>query len=464
MYNILQYTKKAVILSLVTFLLIPNIASALTFNPNLIISDNDLENGDSMSVNRIQRFLGNQGNLGGYSTLDPWGNEKSAAQIIFDAGHYWTISPQYLLVRMQIEQSLITGALTDYRLNWATGYGVCDGCSTTDPEVIKYRGFFNQVNWGARKIRESYLTDLENNGMTFTGWGPGITKTTGDGYNITPANDATAAMYTYTPWVYNANYNIWNFYNSWFAKNYPDGSLLQVHGEHGVYLIQNGKKRAFLSRTALISRFDASRIILVSYSDLDAYEDGLPFRFANYSLIRSTDTGRVFLIDGNTRRYIESPEVFRAIGFNPEEIENATEAELVSYSFGPNINMQSIYPTGVLLQSKETGGISYVENGIRQSIWSKEILQSRFPDKTPVIVEQATIDQYTKGDPVKFKDGELITSPGMRGVYFISNGQRRGIASKETFEALGLKWENLIWTTDRAVEIHIEGEPIDIEA
>ncbi len=445
----------------ILLLLAPSIVQAASFSPHLIISDADLQSA-GMSVERIQRFLDDKGNLGSIRADDPWGNTKTAAQIIYDAAKHWRISPQYLMVRMQIEQSLITGSVTQRRLDWATGYGVCDGCSKDDPRIQQYQGFFNQVNWAARKVRQSYLTDLENKGMTFTGWGPGITKRTGDNFDVTPANNATAALYTYTPYVYNANYNIWRFWNDWFTKQYPDGSLLQVHGEPGVYLIQDGKKRAFTSRTALVTRYDPSRIIQVSLSDIDAYENGQPFKFANYSLVRSAQSGRVFLIDGNERRYIESPEVFRKIGFNPEEIIVVNESELSPYDFGTNINMQSIHPTGVLLQSKETGGITYVENGIRHSIWSREILQNRYSHLTPVIVEQSTIDQYSKGDPVKFKDGELITSPGSRGVYFISNGYKRGIANKDTFDGLGFRWENITWTSDEAVRIHPTGEPIDL--
>ncbi len=457
--------KRTIYIVLALLLIAPQAAMAADFDKNYILTDTDLENADAMSVNRIQRFLeAKNSGLATYSTSDPNGDQKSAAQILYDAGQFWTINPQYLLVRMQIEQSLTTATNpTQAQLDWATGYAVCDSCSKTDPRVAQYRGFFNQVNWGARKIRTSYLTDLENNGMTFTGWGPGITKTTGDGYQVTPVNDATAALYTYTPYVYNANYNIWSFWNQWFTKFYPDGTLLQVEGENGVYLIQNGKKRAFLSKSALVSRFDQTRIIFVSRSDIELYEDGAPIRFQNYSLIRSTATGRVFLIDGDERRYIESPEVFRLIGFNPEEIIDATEDELSPYTFGPNITIESIYPTGVLLQSKETGGISYVENGIRQSIWSREILESRFSNRIPVVVEQTSIEQYEKGDPIKFNDGELITSPNSRGVYVISNGERRGIASKDTFDSLGFKWENIIWTSDKALEIHTLGDPVSVE-
>ncbi|XOU94948.1 MAG: hypothetical protein ACNFW9_02660 [Candidatus Kerfeldbacteria bacterium] len=466
--RVAKITKKIVIISFISLLITPQLTMALTFNPNFIMSDNDLVNSTSMSVNRIQSFLDSKGALGSYVTLDPWGNQKTAAQIISDAGTYWGISPEYLMVRMQIEQSLITDpTLIERQYDWATGYGVCDSCSTSDPNVIKYKGFFNQVNWAARALKgDYYLGGLATRGTTISGWAPGITKTISDTFGtfaVTPVNDATAVMYTYTPHVYNGNFNIWTYWNRWFTKNYPDGSLLQAEGDSGVFLIQLGKKRPFYSRSALVTRFDVSKIILVSPTDLDAYETGKPIRFPNYSLIRSTDSGRVFLIDGDNRRYIESPEVFRQIGFNPEEIIEATDSELNDYTWGDNITINSIHPTGILLQSQENGGISYVENGIRHSIWSREIFQSRFANRKPVVVEQTTIDQYEQGDNILFRDGELVTSPGTRSVFIISNGQRRPVASADAFNSLSFEWSNLITTTDKALSIHPLGESIGLE-
>ncbi|MBI5037993.1 MAG: hypothetical protein HZC01_04825 [Candidatus Kerfeldbacteria bacterium] len=455
----------AFMLVLTPLLSLPQAAFAATFNYNMILTDNELENSLTMTVSQIQRFLELKGSgLARYATTDVAGAQKSAAQIIYDAARYWRINPQYLIVRMQVEQSLITTASpTQRQLDWATGFGVCDSCSVTDPAVIKYKGFFSQVNWAARRFRESYLPDIESRGYTFTGWGPGITKRTGDGYLVTPVNKATAGLYTYTPHVYNGNYNVWRFFNEWFTKVYPDGSLLQAQGEQGVYFIQSGKKRPIMNRSALVSRFDPTRIIIVSRTTLELYPNGEPIKFANYSLIRSQNTGRVWLIDGDLKRYIESPDVFRKIGFNPEEVVNAPEGDLTSYTRGQNINMQSIYPTGVLLQSKESGGITYVENGIRHAIVSREILQNRFPTRRPVIVEEATIREYAAGDPILFKDGELVTSPGSNGVYYISNGQRRGIASPEVMETLGLKWKNLIRTTDKSVFLHPEGPKLNVK-
>ncbi|MFH1207867.1 MAG: hypothetical protein V1668_04735 [Patescibacteria group bacterium] len=467
--------KKIIAIFSLIMLIGPQAALAASFNPNSILSDNDLVNSKTMTAAQIQKFLDSKGGLGAYQTTDPWGNAKNASQIIYDAAAYWQVNPQYLMVRMQIEQSLVTMASpTQTRLDWATGYGCPDstGCGTN------YKGFFNQVNWAARILTSTelnnsgnprgYLPHISKLGYSISGWGPGITKTVIDlngtsTTQVTPANKATAALYTYTPHTYNGNYNIWYYWSQWFSKNYPDGSLLQVQGQSGVYLIQNGKKRPFLSRTTLVSRYDPSRIIQVSDSDLSLYADGLPIKFANFSLVRDLGNNRTYLLDGDQKRYIESTEVFREIGYNPNEILDVQAGELSSYADGPNINMLSVFPTGVLLQSKQTGGVAYVQDGVMHPIMSKEILKNRFANRNIVVVDQATLDQYPRSEPIKFQDGTLATSPGANGIWVISNGMRRGIPSKQAFDALGYKWANIIRTNDTALlTAHPEGDPISI--
>lgn len=456
---------KTLKLSLTLFTLVALLAPTLVqavFNPNFILSDTNLIQSTAMSKERIQSFLDSQGSgLARYSTnVGP--TKISAAEIIYNTGLSWTINPQYLLVRLQVEQSLITtSSPTQRQLDWATGYAVCDSCSTTDPAIQEYKGFYNQVNWAARRIRERYLPDLQQNGMTFTGWGPGITKTSGDGYAVTPANNATAALYTYTPHVYNANFNVWRLWNLWFTKNYPDGSLLQEESG-GVWKIENGKRRPFLSRSAFFSRYDANQLILVSQTDLEPYDIGVPIKFPNYALIKDPD-GHVYLLDGDTKRRILSPEVFRSIGFNPEEIITANKGDLDYYSHGDVISIESSHPSGILLQSSETGGIVFVQDGVRHSIWSKEILNSQFRNRSVTVVDEDTILQYEKGDPVLFRDAELVTSENHRSVYFISNGTKRPIMSKDVFNELGFSWGNIIWTTDKALDIHPTGDPINTE-
>ena len=452
-------SKKIIFIICLLSLFIPEIVLA-DFNQNYVISDLDLEDNNSMSLGRIQTFLESKSSYLSSFTTPVSDVIKTAANVIYDVAQRYIISPKFIITTLQKEQSLITDPdPSQDQLDWATGFGVCDSCSKTDPTIQKYKGFFNQLDNTGKRVRESYLSDLNSRGYTISGWGPGITKTTGDGYSVTPYNNATAVLYTYSPHV-SSNLSFWNIWNRWFLKRYPDGSLLRVQGETGIWLIRNNKRNPFQSKAAFLFSYDYKKVIDVSKNDLEAYDYGTPIKFPDYSLLQAP-SGGVYLLVNGAKRPIISKEVFKSIGFNPEELIPVTWSDLEAYPTGEKITMDSVYPTGILLQSKQSGGIYYVENGIKHSIFSKEILNSRFRRRKWTVAAQSEIDKYPSGEPVKFMDGELVTSPNSNGVYLISDGNRLPIPSKEIFDQMGFKWSNIIKTTDRALEIHPLGQRID---
>ena len=462
---------KKIIASLLLFVFfLPQAVQAFHFNKNNIISDSDLTNHRTLSLSGIDSFLRTKGSGLVGMVFPAVDGDKTAAQIIYDAAQYYRISPKYLVVRIQLEQGLVTDSdLAQSQIDWATGYGCPDGYSCSE----KYRGFFSQINESAKAMRgEKYLGGIEQRGATISGWGVGITKTTLDGIVVTPENKATACLYTYTPWVgkYGGGTPLWGgnsllakTWYEWFQKKYPDGTLVRQEGEPGIWLIQNGQRRPFHSRSAFYASHDPAKVINISSVELEVYPLGRPIKYADYSLIQSPG-GTIYLIVDGQKRGIASMEVFRNIGFNPMEVIRTDWSDINAIPDGPDITMESVYPTGALLQSQETGGIFEVENGIKHPIWSKEILQNRFPNQKWTLVTEEELNLYPKGEPVKFQDGELVTSPGTNAVFVISNGERRKIASREVFESLGYHWENIIWTSDQALlKAHPLGQTIDLQ-
>ncbi|MCK4554066.1 hypothetical protein KAU19_03825, partial [Candidatus Parcubacteria bacterium] len=276
---------------------------------------------------------------------------------------------------------------------------------------------------------------------------------------VAPANQATAALYNYTPHVYNGNYNFYNIWQRWFTRSYPDGSLLQAEGEVGVWLIQNNKKRPFLTKGALASRYDINKILTVNRSDLDAYQKGAPIKFPQYSLIRSP-RGTIFLLVDDKRRGFASGEAFRQIGINPEEVMDASWEDINAYIEGKPITATSTYPTGALLQNKTTGGVYWVIEGTKAPIWDAIFLKTKFKHKKIIPVSPEELADYTTIGPVIFEDGELIKSPNSPAVYVISGGQKRPITSGKIFENLGYKWENIITISPKVLYLYEQGEAI----
>lgn len=436
------------------FLLSPfNFSEAAEFDPGFIISDFEMTDYTSLAQESIQKFLDTKtGTLKNYKALDKDGNEKLVSQIIFEVSQTYKINPKYLLTLLQKEQSLIDDPTpTQDQYDWATGYGICDTCDKNDPELAHFKGFAQQLHSAAAQM-EYYLE--HPNEFSFIAGQTYIV----DGHEITLATIATAALYNYTP-HYHGNFIFWKNWQKWFVTTYPDGSLLKTSDDSVVYYIQNGLKRPILSWAALVSKFDPRKIIIVSREELQKYNTGLAIEFPEFSLIRSP-RGTIYLLADDKKKGIVSMDVFRTIGFNLDEVIDLDWDEINKYPEGEPITSNSIYPTGALLQNKLTGGVYYVKDGIKNPIYSKEILKSNFTGKTIIPVSSDELEKYTLGEPVKFKDGELVTSDKTKTVYVVSNGSKCPIFSGEVFEKLGYKWENIIKTTQKALDIHPTGVTI----
>ncbi|HDQ15525.1 MAG TPA: hypothetical protein ENN45_00520 [Bacteroidetes bacterium] len=431
------------------FFITPLFVSAATFNPNMILTDAELTNYTSMDMNAIKNFLTDKGSfLANY--VEP-NVRMYVYQIIYEVAQVYRINPKYLLVLLQKEQGLITNSNPSQgRLDWATGYGCPDG-SAGNP---KYQGLANQIDWGAGGTRYVFDHPEKFNyqvGQTYT-----ISDT-----QVTIANDATRALYVYTPHI-QGNKNLFTLWNSWFSTTRPDGSLLQNVEDGGIWLIENNKRRPFLTKTAFASRYSFDKVIEVKQADLEKYEIGEPIQFANYSLLRKP-SGEIYLLDNEILRQVENMEAFRLLGFNPEEVVETTEDDLKNFKLGEPIGVGSAYPTGALLQDNSTGGVYYVKNGVKYPIWSKILMKLYYADKKLTAVSPEELEQYPTGGAVKLQEGELVKAKDVPTVYVISAGLKRPIANAETFESLGYKWSNIITLDKKILNLHSTGAEVLIE-
>lgn len=214
-------------------------AVAASFNPSYLISNTDFVDTGGMNTAEIQQFLNNRGScLSNYSQ-----DGRSAAQIIYDAAHghgdasgsmngitinssTGTVNPEVLLVTLQKEQSLISdhSRCTDNVLRKAMGYG-CPDSGDCNP---KYNGFTKQVEWGAWQLRYNYER-ASGHGFSDYQVGQSFCFDDCNGQHCGRFdNRATAALYRYTPHVYNGNYNFWNLYHNTYQFQRPSYSYSYV--------------------------------------------------------------------------------------------------------------------------------------------------------------------------------------------------------------------------------------------
>jgi hypothetical protein len=203
-------------------------ASAVTFNPALIVSDGSMRASDCLSQQGVQDFLAAQkGPLKSLVTTDYAGKKKPASQIIFEACKQWHISPRVMLTMLQKEQSLLTRtSLATNTLSRAIGAG-CPNGSTN-----KYPGFGQQMWYGARLL-DGYGEG--KNGSTVALYKAGIYVT--DIYQkpnvkVYVSNLSTYKLYIYNPSIgaktpygdlskqsstVSGNANFWMIYRKYFG-------------------------------------------------------------------------------------------------------------------------------------------------------------------------------------------------------------------------------------------------------
>ncbi len=184
------------------------------FDKDDLIADRDFLNRNGMTPDQVQRFLertpyGTRSILATYR--DPR-TSRTAAEIIYEASARYGLNPLLLLVRLQMEQGLIRASSTNDRVYAETQRGafnpsessmdIAFGCGCPHSPVCNddYRGFANQAECAAGTLRRSFERATSREG-TVEGWSVGRAKRTNDGITVTPRNAATAALYTYTPWV-----------------------------------------------------------------------------------------------------------------------------------------------------------------------------------------------------------------------------------------------------------------------
>ncbi len=122
------------------------------------------------------------------------------------------INPLVLLVTLQKERGLVSRTTSPSRhsVDYAFGCGCPDGGSCS----LTFKGLDKQLACAANAFR-SYADDLDAGGTTIGGFKPGVSTRVLDGTRVTPANRATAMLYTYTPWIQKGFGGNWLFWNIW---------------------------------------------------------------------------------------------------------------------------------------------------------------------------------------------------------------------------------------------------------
>lgn len=246
-------------------------ANASDWDPGYIIDDALFYDSTSMSASDIQSFL--DGKLrscrAGYTCLKNYAQStdnrpvdafcngysaapsQTAAQIIDNVARSCGISQRVLLVMLQKEQGLITDPAPSA---WSYSAAMGQGCPDTAPCDPATQGFFYQMYYAARQL-EIYRAYPNSFGYRAQRWNNILynPSTACGAKSVFINNQATAALYIYTPYTPNdaalanlygegdscssyGNRNFWRLFTDWFGdtrKYTPHPGFVDYWNTHG---------------------------------------------------------------------------------------------------------------------------------------------------------------------------------------------------------------------------------------
>lgn len=476
------FQKKITVVLLGAFFFQPLSAFALEvrpeFNPGVIIPDTAFDDTNTFGgAEGIQRFLESKDSVLANTSLDflaklsepkdtalkqALGDPQSsldhlrtAAELIWDVSQVSGLNPQVILVTLQKEQGLITSSIAPDRLqrslNHAMGFDCPDstGCGKLFP------GFYYQLFGNVDTEGNRYLgatKSLMKSFMTPGGRGPTvdgavakvgqtipISNTLGDyagiakEQSVTIGNRATAALYRYTPHVFNGNYNFWKFFTSWFK--YPNGTLLVSVSDGVIYIIQNGARQRIPTFVATARGLNLTTARTASPTELAGYPLGATYAPPD-NTIASTNGALFVFVDGLL--HPASSFVLTQRELDPGKSLPLSEAEANLFSQGAQLTPAD----GTVLRGQLDPAVYLVDQGVLR-YYSPFTFKQYNAAKKLQFIPDSEIALYPKQGQVIPLEGTLVQAPAGTDVYLVSQGRRLSL-TPELFKNLEFSQKNVV--------------------
>ncbi len=482
------------------------------FNPNKLIEDSVFKDKSAMgSAQAVQKFLeeknsvlantsssfistlGEPTSSSLKSTLEDPNTSSSAsrtaAQLIWDAAQSSGLNPQVILATLQKEQSLVTGRQnsTPEQLQRALNFAMGFGCPDSQPCGELYKGFYFQLFGNVDSEGNRYLGAAKSLMKSFStpgGRGPyynGSVAKVGDtiilnntlgGYegveaqqSVTIKNSATAALYRYTPHVFNGNYNFWRYMNTWFGSHVsdkedssalPNGTIVKANRIY--YMIQDGKSyriNDFVKDFRKIST-KSKKIKSLTAKQLKAYPEAGLLGLPDNTVVKVGDKLYVFI---DNKIFEASESVLKQRGLSSGSAKEVTEVNLKDFMpallLPPN--------EGTVLRGVTGPEVYVVENAQLRLVSSLVFKQRGLAGKVQIVPDEE-LELYQKGGFLPPLDGTMVKSPKDPTVSLIANRIRRPIPSLVVFKTYGKTFADIETISDdefQAIPLGALAEPKD---
>lgn len=421
----------------------------------------------------------------------------SSAQIIYNASQTYNISPLVLIVMLK-KESLGPVTADTWPLKSQYKYAMGYACPDSGPNYsancdASKAGFYKQMMTAAWQL--NYYKEHPNDYRYHIGWND-------IQYSTDPAcgtkrvyieNMATLSLYIYTPYTPNSaalaaypgtapcgaygNRNFFAYFKEWFGITSYNGKAIKGSASgSGVYLVENGIKRAFDSVDALYSHnYSWDKVITVSDSLIASIPAGpdVGINIAAYTgkLIKGNASGSgIYLVDSTSRRPFDSAAAFNSYGYDWSKILTVSDIVMTDIPVGAPLGVNiSTYNKKALRGSAAGSGVFLIENGIKRAFDSVDALYSHnYSWDKVVTVSDSTMASIPTGPALGINiaayTGKLIKSNmSGSGIYLVDSTNRRPFDSAAAFNSYGYDWSKILTVSDIVMTDIPVGAPLGVK-
>jgi len=238
-----------------------------------------------------------------------------------------------------------------------------------------------------------------------------------------------------------------------------DGSLIRAQGDFKVYLIDGNQLRLIPSAQALQDLgYSWSDIQQVDSAFISQYAQGSQLNvgggpttngttspcaslpYSNNSLLRTTSSPKVYLVDTCQRRWIPTTEVFNANGYQWKDIKETTSADIDLYQDGPTLALviPAVHKNAQLIKLASSAKVYALVSGKRHWI----------PNQRSFDIygySWANVKTVSLLESNKYPDVKLFKGIGDSKIYYFNaKGQKKWIINPEVFNSYNNKWTDIL--------------------
>lgn len=172
-----------------------------------------------------------------------------------------------------------------------------------------------------------------------------------------------------------------------------------------------------------------------------------------------------FSVGTYTKRWITSSDVFAGLGYRWEDIRIVSDAELASYTDATLLNNSADLPNGTLVKTSTSPNVYVLEGGQKRHITSPAAFISHgFRWDRILTAPSADLENYPTGQVLRARPGTLIkdSTPSVYVTDFAGGIDiKRHITLPRLLEALGYRWSDIITVSREELAFYSDGAELN---